>query len=598
VLGRTRTWTNSAGTGGVHVIGGVEMLVRSTRVFVLALVSVLTVSACAPRQAQSPPQTAPQAASQPTAQPKRIVAAIRGDPRTLNDSISSTAGGSSVRGVREIEMLLNAGLGVMDDRSLVQPQLAASVPSVENGQWKLFPDGRMETTHKLRPNAKWQDGSPFTADDVAFSITIGQDHELAMNQDDYLKLVERVDTPDSQTVVVTWSRPYIAADALLTKTRVQSLLPIPKHLLAATYGESKEGFIQSPRWGEQFIGTGPYKLAQWVPGSHLLLDANDQYVLGRPKIDRIEVKFILDTNTMVANLLAGALHVTLGGGLTPEQAILVRSEWREGRVDAGLQNTTVMFPQFMDANPAALTDVRMRRALLHAINRQELVDVFLSGIVPVADSIWSPEEPEAREIESSVVKYAYDPRRSTELLEGMSLPKNAEGRYLDQSGKPLAFELRTRAHALREKIQPVVKEAWQHVGLDADVLVVPEQRVSDRAYQATFPGFYFRFMSPDITIFKSSSIAVPENNYTGNNPGRYRNPEMDTLIERYFSTIPKGDRLDVLRRVAGLITDQLIVLPIYHEPEPVLIQKNLVNAAGRKGESVQTWNVHLWDLTP
>ncbi len=567
------------------------------RALALAVATVLGLSACAPPQGQAPGQPVSQSASQPAAQPKRIVAAIRGDPRTLNDAISSTAGGSSVAGVREIETLLTAGLGVMNDSSVVLPQLAETIPSVENGLWRLLPDGRMETTYRLNANAKWQDGTPFTADDVAFSVTIGQDNELTMSQDEYFKFIERVTTPDSQTVVVSWNRPYIAADALLTRTRGQSLLPMPKHLLAATYAESKEAFIQSPRWGEQYVGTGPYKLTTWVPGSHLLLDANDQYVLGRPKIDRIEVKFILDTNTMVANLLAGALHMTLGRGLTPEQAILVRSEWREGRVDAGLQNTTVMFPQFIDANPAVLTDVRMRRALLHAIDRQQLVDVFLSGLVPVADSIWSPEEPEARDLESATVKYPYNPRRSSEILEGMGLPKNAEGRYVDSGGKPLAFELRTRAHALREKLQPVIKEQWQQVGLDADLLVVPEQRVSDRVYQATFPGFYFRFMSPDITIFKSTSIAVPENNYTGNNPGRYRNPEMDTLIDRYYSTIPKGERMEVLRRVATLLTDQLVVLPIYHEPEPVLIHKSLLNAAGRKGESVQTWNAHLWDIT-
>jgi peptide/nickel transport system substrate-binding protein len=574
------------------------MATQLLRAPTLVLAMILAVTACAPRQADAPAQGQPQAPAQAAAQPKRIVAAIRGDPRTLNDAISSTAGGSSVAGVREIEQLLNAGLGVVDDRSAVQPQLAETVPSVENGQWRLFPDGRMETTWRLKANARWQDGTAFTADDVVFSVMVGQDAQLAMNQDEYFKFIDGVTATDGQTVVVNWNRPYIAADALLTKTRGQSLLPMPKHLVGATYAENKEAFVQSPRWGEQYIGTGPYRLNQWVPGSHLLLDANDQYVLGKPKIDRIEVKFILDTNTMVANLLAGALHMTLGRGLTPEQAILVQSEWREGRVDAGLQNTTVMFPQFLDANPSALTDVRMRRALLHAMDRQQMVDVFLSGLVPVAHSIWSPEEPEARDLESATVKYPYDPRRSVEILEGMGLTKNAEGRYLDPSGRPLAFELRSRAHALREKLQPVIKEEWQRVGLDAEVLIVPEQRVSDRVYQATFPGFYFRFMSPDISIFKSTTIALPENNYTGSNPGRYRNPELDTLIDQYFGTIPKGERMDVLRRVAALLTDQLIVLPVYHEPEPVLIHKSLLHAAGRKGESVQAWNAHLWDLAP
>lgn len=571
----------------------------SVHAFAALLVTALLVTACAPRPAApSTAQPSAPVAQQPAPQTKRIVAAIRGDPRTLNDAISSATGGSSVAGVREIEQLLNAGLGLVDDRGAVLPQLAETVPTVENGLWKLLPDGRMEMTWRLKASARWQDGTPFTANDVIFSTMIGQDTELTMNLDDYFKLIERVAAPDGQTVVVTWSQPYIAADTFLTKTRNHSVLPMPRHLLEATYAESKDGFVQSPRWGQEYVGTGPYRLAQWVPGSHLLLDANDQYVLGRPKIDRIEIKFILDTNTMVANLLAGALHLTLGRGLTPEQAILVRDEWREGRVDAGLQNTTVMFPQFIDANPAILTDVRMRRALLHAINRQEMVDVFLAGLVPVADSIWSPEEPEAPELQSAIVRYPYDPRRSIEILEGMGLPKNAEGRYLDANGQPLSFELRTRAHALREKLQPVIKEEWRRVGLDADVVVVPEQRVRDRVYQATFPGFYFRFMSPDITIFKSTSVALPENNYAGNNPGRYRNAELDSLIDRYFATIPKGERMDVLRRVAAHLTEQLIVLPVFHEPEPVLVHKSLLQAAGRKGDSIQTWNAHLWDLVP
>jgi hypothetical protein len=73
---------------------------------------------------------------------------------------------------------------------------------------------------------------------------------------------------------------------------------------------------------------------------------------------------------------------------------------------------------------------------------------------------------------------------------------------------------------------------------------------------------------------------------------------MDTLIDQYFGTIPRGERMDVLRRVAALLTDQLIVLPVYHEPEPVLIHTSLLNAAGRKGESVQAWNAHVWDVGP
>src|SRR5581483_6754272 len=99
-----------------------------------------------------------------------------------------------------------------------------------------------------------------------------------------------------------------------------------------------------------------FKLKDWTLGTNMLLDANESYVGARPKLDGMEVKFILDTNTMVANLLSKALDLTLGRGLTPEQAIEVRQQWKDGKVDAGLENTTSLYPQLLESHPPALED--------------------------------------------------------------------------------------------------------------------------------------------------------------------------------------------------------------------------------------------------
>jgi len=96
--------------------------------------------------------------------------------------------------------------------------------------------------------------------------------------------------------------------------------PLPRHLLEEPYVTSKGTLSQLPFWTTDFVGSGPYKIQEWVQGSHAILVANDNYVMGRPKIDRIEVKFIPSSPTLVANVLAGTVQMPLGRGVSLDQA--------------------------------------------------------------------------------------------------------------------------------------------------------------------------------------------------------------------------------------------------------------------------------------
>lgn len=556
-----------------------------------SVVGAVLLGGCAP---PSPSQSSV-SSSEPST-PKRITAAVRGDPRTLSDAINFAAGLSSVAGVRELEQLVNSGLGLIDDKGQVLGQLAETAPSIENGLWKLLPDGRMETTWKIRPSAQWHDGAAVTAEDVVFTARVAQDRSLSMSQDAAFRFVDSVEALDSHTVLVRWKSAYIDADKLFTQARGSRMLPLPRHILEQGYLEDKATFTELPFWTQGYVGSGPYKLRDWVLGSHLVLEANDRYVLGRPKIDQIDVRIILDTNTIVSNVLAGAVDLTLGRGLNVEQAILMRDQWKDGVVDAGLQNTTALYPQFLNPNPPILTDARFRRALFHAIDRQQIVDTFLASFVPVAHSMISPDEPEYRDIEASIVRYNQDPRQAIEIIQGLGFARAADGFFRDGSNQRLSVEVRTRAHDLREKLQQVIADDWSRVGIVAEAVVVPEQRISDRVYQATYPGFYFRFGSPEIASFHSARTPVPENNFVGNNQTRYHSPELDALIDRYFVTIPRPERVQVLAQVVRHLTEQLNPMPLFHEPEPVMISKRLVSAGGRRGDGVQAWNAHEWDV--
>ncbi len=566
--------------------------------FVAALFALVIVGAsCAPASpGAAPPSQAGEAVR--TATPKRITAAIRGDPKTLNEAINNAAGGASSAGVRELESLVNAGLLVLDPRGALRPLLAETVPTLENGLWKLLPDGRMETIWRLKPNLQWHDGTPLTVEDFIFTAAVARDRSLPMTQDQIWQFLDGVDSPDPETLRATWRSTFVDADKLFTITTNSRIPPLPKHLLETTYHEDRSNFTGSPHLSTEYVGLGPYHLKEWVLGSHLVLEANDRYVLGRPKIDQIEVRFILDTNTMVSNMLAGAVQLTLGRGLTPEQAITVRDQWKEGIVDAGLQSTTALFPQFISSQPPLLTDVRLRRVLLMALDRQQMVETFLASLVPVAHSLITPDEPDYEAVQPATVRYPHDPRRAMALLDDMGLTKGQDGFYIDPSTNGrLSVEVRTRTHGLREKVQQVIANEWGQVGIVGQPLVVPEQRVNDREYQSTFPGFYFRFAPPDqITDWRSGEAPALENNFVGRNTMRYRSPEFDALVVRFVSTIPRAERLQALGGIVQHTTAPLTPLPLYHEPEPVLISNRLTNVGGRHGTNIQTWNAHEWDL--
>jgi ABC-type transport system substrate-binding protein len=237
--------------------------------------------------------------------------------------------------------------------------------------------------------------------------------------------------------------------------------------------------------------------------------------------------------------------------------------------------------------------------LLHALDRQQIVDTFMGGLVPVAHSIITPDEPEYREVEPRIVRYGYDPRRSLELLDGLGLTKGPDGFYRDATNRPLSIEIMTRSHPLREKLQQVIVEEWRRVGVIGEPVVVPEQRINDRALREDRRGFYFRFGNPyQFVEWVSQEVPVAENRYVGRNSIRYQNPDYDVLIERFERTIPRAERIRLLGDIVHHATDQLLLLTLFHEPEPVLVSNRLVNVGGKRGIGIQAWNAHEWDLRP
>jgi peptide/nickel transport system substrate-binding protein len=452
----------------------------------------------------------------------------------------------------------------------------------------------METRWTIRQGAAWHDGTPFTTEDLLFSAKVYRDKELAISSNAAFKSIGDVKATDPRTIVVQWDKPFIEADRLFM---YGYMLPLPKHLLETSYQSNKDAFLELPYWSKDFVGTGAYRVTSFALSSHMEMQANDAYVLGKPNIDQVTVKFLQDPNVLIASILAGETEMTLGRGMSLEQAIEVDDRW-DGRMEGHASNWVAHYPQMLTPDPAVIKDVNFRRALLHAMDRKQISDRLQSGKAPIAHSILPPTDPFYAAIESQIVKYDYDPRKAAQLIEGLGYQKRADGLFYDSQGRKLQVESRTNAgDDFKEKMLLSTADFWKTAGVDVDVLISPRQRASDKEYRATYPGFDLVRQPFDPERFQTKSSPLPENDWKGNNRMRFSNGEIDKLADDYFVTIPLGQRREIVGRMMHILTDEAVPLGVIYSIEPTLIGKRLVNVGGELAQGVDdTWNVQAWDL--
>lgn len=529
--------------------------------------------------------------------PKRMTLAIFGDPESLVHSIGGNQPGNDA-----LERLVNAGLANQDERGVLQPQLAEAVPSPENGQWTLLPDGGMQTTWKIKPNLRWHDGQPFTSADVLFTARLGQDREIPDLYKPAYQRVASVEAPDPLTVVVRWSQPYVLADQLFTYSRSLQHMPLPRHLLEPTYAEDKNSLLTLSFWTEGFVGTGPYKVREFAAGSHLLLDAYDAYVLGRPGIDHIEVKIITDTNVALGAALAGAIDLTVGRGLSLDQANAVRQQGWNGKIELNTVNRYIAHPQLLNPNPPIITNVEFRRALLHAVDRQSLVDTLHFGLTEVSHTYVMPNSPAYPMIERAVVRYDYDPRRAAQMIERLGYTRGTDGVFRDGSGQRLQVEIRSTAEEdMHRKMNLAVGDFWQRIGVGYEPLFLTRAQSRDREMAATFPGFRIGTTPSQVDrigqYMYGPQTPLPENGFVGGNTVRYMNPQYDALLDRFNTTIPVRERMAVLAEVVRHQTENLIELPLTTYADPLLVGPRVRNVLSPSEDNTTVaWSAHLWDV--
>ena len=337
--------------------------------------------------------------------------------------------------LEDIQSCIIEGLVTADEKMNIIPVLAAEIPTPENGGVKQRADGGMDVTWKLRPGVKWHDGKPHTSADVKFTVDAINKGDWKPESTDGFDRISSVDTPDSLTAVVHYKEIYAPYEMQFFRGT------LPKHVLEGRDIDKANDYNRSP------LGTGPYRLAEWKTGEYALLEAVPNYWRGAqyPKIKRILFRFIANTSTRINQLRAGEIHVV---ALIPWDKVRELKDVPTIRLNRvlgnGYEHVTLNEQKF-----TPFADVRVRRALAHAIDRETIVKTILENEVMIANG---PIQPLSWAYESNVPAYNFDPAKAKSLLDEAGWKVGATG-VRAKDGIPLSFTLITQAgFAIRENV--------------------------------------------------------------------------------------------------------------------------------------------------
>lgn len=583
---------------------GIWTLRPKTRASVLSvsLLVILLASACAtPAPPDSGSSSQPQAPGDPPPRtPKSLSIALEGEPEYLVFAALGGGGGTGqIAG--NLRLAVHQQLATYDDLGNLLPQMALDLPTQAKGTWVVRPDGTMTTTYKIHPNIKWHDGTPLTAKDFVFGWTVAIDPELAVLGRGLANEVSGIDTPDDQTLVINWSKSYPFANALVD----DQLGPLPTHLLMDVYRTEKERFAVLPYWKTEFIGVGPYRLTQWEAGSHLVLRAFDGFYKERAKIDTITFRFITGAPTVVANLLAGSIDGQIPRAVDFAQSMFIKEEWAK----AGRTAVFVVQPthyrhaavQFNDPKPRDILDVRVRRGLMHALDRQTMVDALLAGQSPVADTFIHPADVKYGWAQDSIMKYPFDTRRSEQLFTEAGWRKGTDGMWIGATGERVSIPVWTTAGEQNEAEVAIMADNWKNVGIAAEQFIVPAAQARDNRFRASFPAVTTsavpaRFENL-LNVHYGALCPTEENRFSGSNNSCYRNPAMDLVSDRLRATVDPAETQRLYREWVKLHTEDLGTFPLYFNVQVTLFRDGVTGVKGDTNPRTSiTWNVAEWDV--
>jgi peptide/nickel transport system substrate-binding protein len=412
--------------------------------------------------------------------------------------------------------------------------------------WSVSDDGFV-WSFQIREGVTFHDGTPCTADEIAWSLNwIIENKPETLGP--YLANVDQVIALDPTTLQVMLSQPVSDLEYLLAYVWI-----LPRSVWEGVTGDAIQGFQEL----SAAIGTGPYKLVDWLEGEYLVLEANDDYWRGAPAIERIVWQEFPTADDVIQALLDGEIDVIAADTVSPAVAQTLQGA---EHVSLAVMKSTAMDELIINSyakgsQPASLKDPDVRLAIAYGIDKQRIVDAAYdsyaepgSVVIPPAMGDWH---------NSSVQDIPFDPEKGAQILEEAGYKDvNADGIREDRKGNPLRFRLYGANETAPIRIMSIISDGLAQMGIS--ISLTP---MDDASQLGVYPEFDFDLMywgwglGPDpsfpLRIFTCSQRAKE-----GWNDSGYCNQDFDALYEQQAGTMDQEARRQLVWEMQKKLFDE------------------------------------------
>ena len=492
-----------------------------------------TVAATSAATALAAPTARAAAQTAETAQPVRggtIVIAASADPGQFNSAIT-TAGGTHF-----VADNLYNGLVFLDQQLNPQPDLA--------DRWDISPDGKTYTFH-LHPGVKWHDGVDFTSDDVKFSFEQVLLKFHARTKSGLEAVLDGIDTPDANTVVMRFKQPY---GPLLQRVDVGEAPIVAKHIYAGEDPTKADANLKP-------VGTGPYKLAEYVKGDKVRMVRNDNYFKpGLPYLDEIDFRIIPQASTAVQALEQGEVDYIQGVPGPDLPRVRQNANIMLTQSGAGSGGSFCADTMFFNLSRPPLDKPEVRQAFAYGLDRDQILHEVYFDQGRVAKSAISADIGWATN--PNVPQYTHDEAKANQLLDQVGLPRGADGVRFTS----------TFVHATSyAKYGELMKQQLARLGININLQPLEVNTANDQEFiKKDFDlGFasYCNGPDPEIGVrrmYVSNNIGP----ILFSNGAGYKNNQMDQLWDQAASAVTRADRAKAYAQIQDIAARDLPYLPI------------------------------------
>ncbi|NWG15260.1 MAG: hypothetical protein HXY41_01370 [Chloroflexi bacterium] len=443
-------------------------------------------------------------------------------------------------------------------------------------------DDGLTWTFNLHQGVKFHDGEELTADDVVYTFQTIQtsEEDIAPFRPRFYQGDQAIqfEAPDDYTVVARLAEPNAS---FFTDISVPI---VPRHVLEGQ--DLREG-----PFNRQPVGTGPFKVVEWVTGESITLEAHEEYFRGRPCLDRLIFRIIPDEQAQVNALLTGEIDFLLNVPGASVAQFQDNAEFTFVTADFDSQ-----FQIVFNMAKEQFQDKRVRQALMIAIDRQALVDTVRQGFGVVQNSHFDSVVPFYSQ--DKLGGYDYDPERAGQLLDEAGITDSDGDGVRDLNGQPWVVNLLTFQQGFRNYFDyaTVVQAYWQDIGIQVeletrDLATMVEQlyqeRIEDKPYDVLTSGW--SQIGPEPNSYANFYITTDA---LGPNLGNYNNPVVNDLFAQAQKMTDFDERMAVYEQIEAILWDELPALPLYRNANPVVISNRFNIEAAVLDLSISTGFQH------